>query len=57
LLALGLQHSEEPEDIKQFLLSVKNYAGAGGTLSFDKNGDVQKPVLIKTVKNGEFVAT
>ncbi|MDP6293651.1 MAG: ABC transporter substrate-binding protein [Candidatus Woesearchaeota archaeon] len=55
LLVLGFQYSREPEEIKQFLLGVQNYAGAGGSLSFDKNGDVKKPVLIKTVKNGKFV--
>jgi len=34
------------ENIKKYLYSVKNYAGASGTISFDKNGDVNKKLEI-----------
>jgi branched-chain amino acid transport system substrate-binding protein len=42
--------------VKECLYNVKNYSGASGTFSFDKNGDVVgKKFILKTVKNGEFV--
>ena len=41
--------------IKDELYKVKDYPGVGGLTSFDQNGDVIKPVIIKTVKNGQFV--
>ena len=39
---------------KQGLYSIKNYKGVTGEISFDKNGDVSKPVILKIVKNGIF---
>lgn len=42
-------------DIKNALYATKNYIGLTGTTSFDENGDVIKPVTLKTVKNGKFV--
>lgn len=41
--------------VKQYLYSLKNYQGIAGTYSFDENGDVTMPLMIKTVKNGKFV--
>ena len=43
------------EKVKSCLYSIKNYQGASGVLSFDENGDVSKPFILKTVKNGQFV--
>lgn len=44
------------EDIKNKLYEVsKSYQGVSGSVAFDENGDVQKPVLIKQIKNGKFV--
>ncbi|MCL5010788.1 MAG: ABC transporter substrate-binding protein [Patescibacteria group bacterium] len=43
------------ECMKDYLLSVKNYQGVSGNLSFDENGDVFYEYSLKTVKNGEFV--
>lgn len=43
------------EGIENALYSIKDFPGVNGTLSFDKNGDVVKPLTIKTVKNGKFV--
>lgn len=37
------------------LYNTKNYPGVGGLISFDENGDVDKPLIIKTVRDGEFV--
>lgn len=44
------------EQIKNFLYdSIKNYPGVAGITSFDKNGDVIKPVMFKTIKAGKFI--
>jgi len=45
---------EKSEKIKASLYSIKDYPGVTGITSFDKNGDVIKPIGIKTIKNGEF---
>lgn len=42
-------------EIKNGLYSVKNYQGVGGDFSFDEFGEVQKSIMFKTVKNGQFV--
>jgi len=39
-------------DIRDFLYRVRDYAGASGTITFDKNGDVVKPFAIKTIEAG-----
>ncbi len=41
--------------VKNELYRIKDYHGAGGLISFDQNGDVEKEEIIKTVKNGQFV--
>lgn len=41
--------------IKTALYNVKDYEGVNGIISFDENGDVAKPLMFKTVKNGDFV--
>ncbi len=44
------------EDVKDKLYEVsKTYQGVSGNVTFDENGDVTKPVIFKTIKNGEFV--
>lgn len=56
LLATAIENvGEDPLAVKEFLLSVENYPGGSGEISFDQNGDVEKSILIKTVKNREFV--
>jgi len=42
------------EAIKNELYKVRDFPGVSGNTSFDENGDVVKPVAIKTVKNGVF---
>lgn len=42
------------EAIQRALLRVKNYAGASGTLSFDANGDVVKPVGLFELREGQY---
>jgi len=46
---------ENTTELKSYLTSVKDYQGASGTFSFDENGDVERPIVIKAVKNGQFV--
>jgi len=45
----------KPEQIKNALYQIKDFAGLSGTTSFDENGDVIKPVILKTVREGKFV--
>jgi branched-chain amino acid transport system substrate-binding protein len=41
--------------LKTYLYSTHDYNGVTGKTSFDEKGDVVKPILIKTVRNGQFV--
>lgn len=44
------------EKIKNELQTTgQNYYGASGIITFDENGDVQKPMIIKAIQNGQFV--
>ena len=43
----------DPKSIKDYLYKVKNYQGASGIITFDENGDVLKPMAIKTIKDGK----
>jgi len=38
--------------IRDFLRRVRDYAGASGTITFDRNGDVIKPFAIKRIEGG-----
>ena len=51
-----MKGNKTAEDIRDNLYKVgQNYYGASGVITFDENGDVKKPMLIKTIKNGQFV--
>lgn len=41
--------------IRDELYKVKNYVGVSGLTTFDKNGDALRSIVIKTIKNGQFV--
>jgi branched-chain amino acid transport system substrate-binding protein len=41
-------------DIRDQLYKTRNYHGVSGTMSFDKNGDVMKPVSIKVIRGTRF---
>jgi branched-chain amino acid transport system substrate-binding protein len=43
------------QGITKGLLSIKDYPGASGTLSFDKNGDVQQAMRVMVIKDGKIV--
>lgn len=45
-----------PDQIKEGLYGVRDFMGVTGKTTFDSNGDVIKPIIIKTVTNGHFVA-
>jgi len=40
-------------EIKNYLYKIKDYQGIGGLISFDENGDVDKPLSVKIIKNGK----
>lgn len=42
------------DDIRRGLNMLENYAGVSGTMTFDKNGDVHKPMGIMRVRNRSF---
>jgi len=47
--------NREPTCIKDQLYKIKDYPGASGKTSFDENGDALKEIILKTIKNGQFV--
>jgi len=54
ILALAVKNvGTNPTKIKDYLYTIKEYPGASGVTSFDKNGDVVKPIFIKTYKDGK----
>lgn len=55
ILALAIKKGgKKSEQIKKTLYSIKDYPGVTGDTTFDKNGDVIKPIGIKKVVDGEF---
>lgn len=49
------EYGESADGIKEGLYNVKNFRGVTGETAFDSYGDVIKPIIIKTVRNGRFV--
>jgi hypothetical protein len=46
----------DPDCLKEEILKVQNYIGASGIISFNREDySVDKPIILKTVRNGEFV--
>lgn len=52
--AMELLGGASGEDIRKGLNMLKDYPGVSGTMTFDANGDVHKPMGIKIVKGGSF---
>lgn len=46
---------ESKIEMKEALYNVQEFIGVTGSTSFDRNGDVFKPIKIKTVRDGRFV--
>lgn len=51
-----LKNGTTTNEIKNYILNTKNIHGAAGTMNFDNKGDVHKPIILKTVKDGKFTA-
>jgi branched-chain amino acid transport system substrate-binding protein len=43
-------------DIRAYLATMKDFQGASGVISFDANGDVNKPMQMKAIQDGKFVS-
>lgn len=56
LLAAVKEVGYDSVKIKNYIYSIKGYNGINGKLSFDSNGDVVKLLVVKTIKDGQFVA-
>ncbi len=41
--------------LRDYLYDVEKYAGVSGMISFDEYGEVEKPLMIKTIQDGKFV--
>jgi branched-chain amino acid transport system substrate-binding protein len=50
--AIATAESLSGSGIRDFLRRVRDYAGASGTVTFDRNGDVIKPYAIKRIEGG-----
>ncbi|MEK6861452.1 MAG: ABC transporter substrate-binding protein, partial [Nanoarchaeota archaeon] len=48
------KYGESSDAIKQYLYEIKDYPGAGGKLTIDKNGDPIKEFELMIIKNGKF---
>lgn len=48
-------YDKDAEKFKKCILNIKDYPGASGTITFDENGDVRKPLVIKQIKEGKPV--
>jgi branched-chain amino acid transport system substrate-binding protein len=44
----------DAEKIKNALYHTKEYPGVSGPTTFDENGDVIKPIMLKVIRNGRF---
>ncbi len=48
-------HGINPEQIKNGFLKLEEYTGPGGRMRFLPDGNVEKDLILMTIKNGEFV--
>ena len=56
ILAQAIQElGYDADAIRDYLYTLEDYPGVSGTSSFDEYGEAKKPIMIKTVKDGEFV--
>ena len=56
LITKALEKEVSSESIKKYLYTVKNYDGAGGKLTIDKNGDALKDFTFMEIEDGKFVS-
>jgi branched-chain amino acid transport system substrate-binding protein len=56
IISLAIRNvGTNPDAIKKFLYTVKDFPGVTGKITFDKNGDIIGTMSIKMVKDGKFV--
>jgi len=48
------KEGNDADKVKNYLYGLKDYRGVSGNTTFDQNGDVIKPVMLKIVKDGKF---
>ncbi|MBI4171016.1 MAG: ABC transporter substrate-binding protein [Candidatus Aenigmarchaeota archaeon] len=48
-------NSTDPPVLSEYMLKIKNYAGASGNFSFTSSGDVTKEPIFQTVQNNTIV--
>jgi branched-chain amino acid transport system substrate-binding protein len=53
--AIKSANSTNPEVIRDKIAGTKDFVGATGNITLDKNGDAVKSAVIKRVENGKFV--
>lgn len=56
LVAEGLKQNVTSDAVKAYLYTVKDYDGAGGTLTIDSNGDALKTFQLMKIEGTEFKA-
>ncbi len=44
------------DQVRAFLAQTKDFRGASGTITFDAQGDVHKPMQMKVIQHGAFVS-
>mgnify|MGYP001167521728 CR=1 FL=1 len=49
------KYGAEPEQIREGLASIKDFAGVTGSITIDEEGDTIRDVLILKVEEGEFI--
>jgi len=54
ILINAWRHSPDPQGVMAYIHGLKDWSGASGTLTFDRNGDVRKHYALKTVRDGKF---
>ncbi len=58
LMADAIKNAGDNTDVaKKYLLSISDYQGVSGKLSFDANGNAKRSIIIKTIKEGKFIIT
>ncbi len=50
------RESVNPTCMKDELYQIKDFHGVTGNISFNVKGDTEKQIIIKTIKNGEFIS-
>jgi ABC-type branched-subunit amino acid transport system substrate-binding protein/outer membrane protein assembly factor BamD (BamD/ComL family) len=54
VLSLLKEHKDTPRAIRDALLSMKDYPGISGTITFPGNGEAQKKLFIIKIQDGKF---